>query len=516
MLLLFLALVMPVRASVVATAEISTVTYDATLGHNIPNLTVGVDGQPLNANFLDFYQRTGGLTRWGHPTSEVLEETSNTLTQYYQRGVVDWKPASSGLYMLQRRLAWDFIGGGAAGAPDLGVEGSLTNPHEGTRTGPWGHKVSNWSVDGTWTGIADFVARMGGVDALGFPKSDARRDDHPDAVLAAPGATPGFIRQYFQAAVLEYHPGSVEPVKIGLLGDVLRDLQYANGAWRYVAPFAATDPLQSGPYVVPDGTAGTVAPEPPLTPTATPLPTEDVLRSDRADDLSGHQVHVMYVLPADGMERNRHVDGSLHRSVAAFQAWLAGQTGGPRLRMDTFQGQLDISFFRLGRSDAEIASHGAFVGGEIEAELRAAGRIAPEKLYAVYYGGTSSYACGGAPWPPAVVGRVAAVYLKACPGSRLTDDEDSSGYWEFAMLHELLHGLGVVATCAPHHTLAGHTSDDPRDLMYAGALPWRPEFLDVGHDDYYGHANPNCTDLATSIFLDPPIPNAVLPDGWSG
>ena len=69
------------------------------------------------------------------------------------------------------------------------------------------------------------------------------------------------------------------------------------------------------------------------------------------------------------------------------------------------------------------------------------------------------------------------------------------------MLHELVHTLGFVAACAPHHTLAGHVSDDPRDLMYAGPLAWQPSMLDVGRDDYFGHGA-YCDDLAASDFLE--------------
>jgi hypothetical protein len=71
------------------------------------------------------------------------------------------------------------------------------------------------------------------------------------------------------------------------------------------------------------------------------------------------------------------------------------------------------------------------------------------------------------------------------------------------MLHELLHGLGIVATCAPHHTRAGHVSDDPRDLMYAGDQPWQPAILDRGHDDYFAHPQNGCPDLKDSSYLIP-------------
>ena len=151
-----------------------------------------------------------------------------------------------------------------------------------------------------------------------------------------------------------------------------------------------------------------------------------------------------------------------------------------------------------------------------------AGFIQPRKLYAVYYGGTSNYACGSASWPPALIGYVAAIYLRGqderggprCETVRFSSSVDTPGYHEFGMLHEILHTLGVVARCAPHHTFSGHVSDDPQDLMYAGSQDWRPSLLDVGRDDYFEHNNPGCLDLAKSIFLDPAVPDAVPPPGW--
>jgi hypothetical protein len=65
------------------------------------------------------------------------------------------------------------------------------------------------------------------------------------------------------------------------------------------------------------------------------------------------------------------------------------------------------------------------------------------------------------------------------------------------MLHEVMHTIGLVATCAPHQYLAGHVSDSPHDLMWAGDAPWSlPAVLDVGRDDYYLQPNANCPDLS--------------------
>ena len=145
--------------------------------------------------------------------------------------MVDWKPSPRGdRHTFQRRLAWDHLGGGLGGSHDQGVEPGLRNPNPGEAIGPWGHKVADLSVEGVSTGFADFFHRLGGVSSFGYPKTDARRDNHPQAVLHDPARpVDSRIRQYFQAAVLELHPESqVAPVKLRLLGDTLRNRKYPN------------------------------------------------------------------------------------------------------------------------------------------------------------------------------------------------------------------------------------------------------------------------------------------------
>jgi hypothetical protein len=245
--------------------------------------------------------------------------------------------------------------------------------------------------------------------------------------------------------------------------------------------------------------------------------------TDRPDEVSGAQVHVVYVLPSDGVDRRLDTNATLSNSVGSFQRWLAGKTG-LAFKMDTYMdGALDITFFRLGRSDAEIKTFGALVRDEIERELKAAGLLQPEKLYAVYYEGGSTYACGGASWPPSVPGQLMAMYLKGSPGGVscergfVSSADDFPGYWEFAALHDLIHTLGVVSSEAPHHTAdrPGHVPE-PRDLMYGGAAPWelgvRTE-VDLGGDDYHGAAVP---DGVARLLGNPFLVSApgLAPRGW--
>ena len=246
---------------------------------------------------------------------------------------------------------------------------------------------------------------------------------------------------------------------------------------------------------------------------------------DRPDEVRGPQLHVVYAVPSDGADRALDTTGAIESSVASFQRWLATETGGATLRQDTFERSLDVTFVRLPRTNADIAARGAFVRDELERLLREAGHIVQDKLYAVYYDGSSAYACGGGAWPPTLPGAVAAMYLRGrppdatpCEANSLAAPGAPPGYLDYAMLHELLHTLGAVPSCAPHHHLAGHTSDRPDDIMWAGTGAWQiPGRLDPGRDDYYGHGRTDCLDVARSPYLTsnppPPPPAAELTAG---
>jgi hypothetical protein len=229
--------------------------------------------------------------------------------------------------------------------------------------------------------------------------------------------------------------------------------------------------------------------------------------TDRPDDVQGPQIHIVYAVPEDLADRRLDTNGVIDASVANWEGWLRTQTGGRELRLDTYQGQPDITFFRLPETDAQISARGPFVRDEVQAQLRAAGLVSAGKLYAVYYDGTSTFSCGGGAWPPTLPGVVGALYLRSVqPGFPCYDPTKSPAglqLMDLAILHELMHTMGFVPTCAPHFTRAGHVSDDYHDLMWAGDSPpyWDPTTLDVGHDDYYDAHIPGCPDFADSPYL---------------
>ena len=234
---------------------------------------------------------------------------------------------------------------------------------------------------------------------------------------------------------------------------------------------------------------------------------------DRPDQVFGPQVHLMYILPSDRPDRALDTNGAIEDSVTSLQSWLTTQTGGRKLRFDTDAGSLDVSFLRMSQTDAQLEAYGPFLHEQVEEAIRAAGFADPNKIYAVYYDGTSTYACGDGAWPPGVVGSVAALYLNGLPSAQVPcavgffpPGATRPAYLEFSMLHEIMHVLGFVPMCAPHEWRAGHVSDNPDDLMWTGDGNWMPDgwdhaLLDAGHDDYYRAAIAGCEDLAASSYL---------------
>ncbi len=221
---------------------------DETLDHNIPDLMLSVGDAEVACDFLTFYRATGDVDRWGYATSEVLSERTGGLTQYYQRGIVDCQERD-GDWHMERRLVWDDIGG-PGGEPDLLSE------QPGLPLGPWGHRVSNLAIDGTPTGFLDFFTALGGLQAFGHPKSEARPDDAPGAVFNLESAAPGVIRQYFQAAVFEHRPDSPDLAHLRFLGDAARNAMYPFDIHQAFESFRAAEPLEDGQELVVEAVSG--------------------------------------------------------------------------------------------------------------------------------------------------------------------------------------------------------------------------------------------------------------------
>lgn len=219
--------------------------------HNLTNWLVRLDGQLRVVPFGAYFTATGGIDRWGWPISEPLLESSGTVTQYFQRGVMDWTADADGRRAMLPRPVWDFLGGGRGGAPDLGTEPDVLSDQPGVLVGTWGHRVSDFAVDGTEVGFLEFFNTYGGEAQFGAPRTEARPDTGAAGTLHADDAPSGVIRQYFQNAVFEYAPDRPQPVRLRLIGESLRDRLYPD--WSEHPTFADQAAVEQGQSVnIPD------------------------------------------------------------------------------------------------------------------------------------------------------------------------------------------------------------------------------------------------------------------------
>lgn len=237
---------------------------------------------------------------------------------------------------------------------------------------------------------------------------------------------------------------------------------------------------------------------------------------DRPAEVSGRQIHLIYMIPADGVDRGIDTNGVLDGSMTVAQDWLAAVTG-KRLREDTWDGRRDISFLKSRRTDSEIAALGQTVLRTIYLEILDAGFTDRDTKYLVYYDGTHT-TCGSATRN----GPVAALYLRATTATRSCISHFATagrqvrpGYWEFAALHEIVHMLGMVDPDARRHDAenAWHVRDG-EDLMHGGGGAWIPIHVDRYSDSYNGPGvPPGIPNLAKDPILVPVAPGAAPATG---
>lgn len=128
---------------------------------------------------------------------------------------------------------------------------------------------------------------------------------------------------------------------------------------------------------------------------------------DQPDDAPGtYQMHALYVEASDRDSVPRlDEDGTIRRAITSFNRWLAARTGGPKFRIDTHNGVIDVTYVKLAVTEAALAQGVGFDGG-IEAPRNLHQRLDallrpkfsdPKKLYLVYYDGLMLGTCGDAP-----------------------------------------------------------------------------------------------------------------------
>jgi hypothetical protein len=202
--------------------------------------------------------------------------------------------------------------------------------------------------------------------------------------------------------------------------------------------------------------------------------------------VAGHNVHAVYAIATDGVDNTPAVAQALQNDAEAIDVWWRAQDASRSPRFDLFSfpcgQQLDLAVVRVGATSAQLQLlEGRF--RTIESAVRAAGLETQFVKYLVYYDGpVDGDVCGQGSGSPEGSG-VAVVYTAACAGvpSAAT------------AAHELVHALGGMTGGTPPHECPdsrGHVCETRADLMYPETIgeALTDLQLDVGRDDYYGHA----------------------------
>ena len=293
--------------------------------------------------------------------------------------------------------------------------------------------------------------------------------------------------------------GSAGPEGVGhtIEATITSDSCTAHVAWRIVAENEQTGPL---PETTPEActTARTAV--------------------DRVDDTPDHQVHVIYAIPSDGDDLELDRNGRIATTFDHIETYLRDRLDGSTLRADTCESKLDVSFLRLDRTTDEYAEMRNGFSQGLALDLARHGFRYGHKLYVVIWGGRAHLArledgCGG---EAGGVG-VAVLFLNTVGGERCPGpgpgEQVPIGEPDTGLVHEIVHVLGLPASCSGDLDAGGHVVDDPADLMF-GIGHTTSDVIDAGHDDYYRHDIPGCPDLQDSAFLDPMPAEPELPPDW--
>ena len=223
---------------------------------------------------------------------------------------------------------------------------------------------------------------------------------------------------------------------------------------------------------------------------------------NQPDDLDGPQIHVVYALPSDVDDGNLDRYGDIARSFEAMQDWLSEEIG-YRLRLDTHDGALDVTYLRLPFTHQEGDGTTTDLIQVLGEAVRDAIGDSGQKIYAIYYAGRNARLCGTANLP----GPNAAVYVhrEGCSSTLPGAKPGVVSTYEAVMVHEILHAFGAVPQCAPNRGTSAHVQDSPEDLMYAGAergTRGEEALIDFGRDDFFAHGRTDCLDTANSGFWE--------------
>jgi hypothetical protein len=159
-------------------------------------------GHNVSETFFEYFKANGGISRFGYPITEGYVENNGLYVQYFQKARLEWHPANPDPYKILLGLLGEDLG--KKQAPILASQIPAATDPNCIYFAQTGHKVCN--------SFLSYFQANGGVDAFGYPITEYVQEN-------------GLIVQYFQRALMEWHPGKPagQRVVTATLGQIYYD-----------------------------------------------------------------------------------------------------------------------------------------------------------------------------------------------------------------------------------------------------------------------------------------------------
>jgi len=160
-------------------------------------------GHNVTEPFIQFFNATGGIGRYGYPITEAyVDPQTKLLVQYFQRARLEWHPNNPDPYKIQLGLLGDELDKRTPPIPVPQIP-SASDPN------------CQYFPETSHTACLKFMEhwqKTGGLDMYGYPITEYAIEN-------------GRIVQYFQRARMEWHPEKPagQRIQLALLGQIYYD-----------------------------------------------------------------------------------------------------------------------------------------------------------------------------------------------------------------------------------------------------------------------------------------------------
>ena len=217
---------------------------------------------------------------------------------------------------------------------------------------------------------------------------------------------------------------------------------------------------------------------------------------DQPDVSDDYQIHFIYMLAADGKDREYDINGWIEKRIKTVNKKFLKMSAktkksngiGHQFKLDmTKEGKLDVTFVRMNVLKKQLDNTHA-PESLVYRYLQEKGFDNPKKVYATFTGfkskrGNSDGGEGGVPYM--------VIYTPAVKSYGQPD-------MDLVILHEMFHAQGAAYACGKRTYKGKHVKGS--DVLAKNTVK---SSIDSKNDTYYRHDIEGCPDLAKSVFVTP-------------